>query len=297
MTEDLPAYKVAIGPQLQAKIPYGDAYWSTFNAAFQNVEWDPIRICAALYEGHPITTWHKDHWRHSRNYLLGQHIGIDFDTGDERSSVKHLLADHFIARYASIVYTTPSHTDAEPRARAIFLLDTPIHQAANYTLAATALLWLFGTADRQCKDAVRFFYGGKPGACRMEWLDNILPLALVRDLIQRYQATGQTSKHTVSHPNYVPSTPDQAEITDALRVIPPWSIDYDQWVGVLMAIHSAYPDATGLSMAEAWADGKKGEVAQKWRSFKSDGNPAGKVTVASLFGLAMNFGYTRAHAG
>lgn len=293
MTDELATYKVAIGPQLTGKIPYGDPYWSTFNASFTNVDWDIVRICAALYDGHPITTWHKDHWRHSRNYLLGQHIGVDFDTGDERSSLKHLMADPFISRHAAFLYTTPSHTEAEPRARVIFVLDTPIHQAANYTLAAASLLWLFGSADRQCKDSVRFFYGCSKTNRKIEYPDKVLPLALVRKIIRDYQITGNTEKHTVSRPNYTPSTPDQVEIANALQCIPPWGIDYDQWVTVLMAIHSAYPDATGLSMAESWAQGKRGEVAQKWRSFHDTGNPAGRVTIASLFALAKEHGYAK----
>ena len=38
--------------------------------------------------------------------------------------------------------------EEKPRARVVFLLDQPIMQAKNYTLAASALLWVFGTADR-----------------------------------------------------------------------------------------------------------------------------------------------------
>ena len=92
-------YKVAIGPVTHAKIKPGDLpAWRAFNSAFANEELPQLGICDALYTGHPITTWHKDHWRASRNYLLGQHIGIDFDTGDQRSSLPHLLKDHFIKR-------------------------------------------------------------------------------------------------------------------------------------------------------------------------------------------------------
>lgn len=286
-------YRVALGPVQQGKIPPGDPYWHEFNGSFVNRQLTQINIAAALYEGCPITTWHRNRWRCSQNYELGQHVGVDFDTEDQRSSLATLLKESFVSRYASILYTTPSHTPEKPRARVIFLLDTPIHQAKNYALAAASLLWLFSTADRQCKDPARFFYGGRPGACDMEWLPNELPLDMVKDLIRRYQATGEQAKRHVGRPGYEPQTPDETDIVDALKAIPPWGIDYDQWLAVLMSIHAARPDGSGLAIAESWAQGKDGEVAQKWRSFKPAGNTTGKVGPGTLFALAKDHGWTR----
>lgn len=290
-TDDAPQFKVALAPALSGKIPPGSPLWPRFNASFENMEIESVNLAARIYDGQPITTWHRDHWRTSANFMLGQHIGIDFDTGDARSSFNVLLADPFIARWASMLYTTPSHTPEAPRARVLFLLDTPIHQAANYTAAASALLWLFGTADRQCKDAVRFFYGGRPGACELEWLDNVLPLERVKDMIRLYQNTGAKAKRQVA--NGYTATPDQAEMKAALDKIPPWGIDYDQWLAVLMAIHSAFPGVDGLALAESWAQGQEGEVGRKWKSFKANGNTAGTITPATLFKLAMAHGYVK----
>ncbi|MCB0251904.1 MAG: PriCT-2 domain-containing protein, partial [Anaerolineae bacterium] len=87
-------------------------------------------------------------------------------------------------------------------------------------------------------------------------------------------------------------TTDQQEVADALRKIPAWGIDYDEWVAVLMALHREY-GAAGLSMAESWAQGAQGEVERKWRSFKADGNPAGVVGLGTVFALAKRFGWER----
>ena len=178
--------------QLSGKIPPGDPLWPRFNASFENVDVPTIEIANYIYTGHAFTTWHRNNWRHSDNYILGQHIGLDFDTEDERSTLAALAKDRFIARYASLIYTTPSHAPDKPRGRVLFTLDNPIHQAKNYALAASAMVWLFGAADSKCKDAARFFYGS-PG-CEVEWLDNVLPLTVVRELIQRYQSTGTQAK-------------------------------------------------------------------------------------------------------
>jgi len=284
------AYKIAVSRfALEKKIPPGSELWPRFNASFENFELDVPGIMQAVYRGRAITTHHKDHWRTSANYLAGQHIGLDFDQGDETSSLYHLAQDKFVSKYAAFAYTTISHTPEYPRARVIFLLDTPIVQARNYTMAATALLWLFGTADRQCKDAVRFFYGA-PG-CEMVRMDNVLPLSVVQKLIKNYQESGMQEKHKSERPNYSASE-DQKEAASALQHIPAWGIDYDEWVQVLMGLHAGFGDG-GFSLATAWADGRPGEVEQKWKSFKQEGNGQGAITLATVFGIAKRFGWHR----
>lgn len=281
-------YKISIGPALTQKIPPGSPYWHDFNGSFVNREVKHAEFANYVYFGHTFTTWHKDKWRNAKNYVAGQHLGIDMDTGDKRSAVDTLLNDPFIAKYAGLVYTTPSHTDEEPRARVVFLLDAPIQQAANYALSASALLWLFGSADRQCKDAARFFYGGKSDG-RVEWLPNVLPLAIVKDMIARYKATGQQEKRTISH--YTGQTADEQKVQAALKCIPPLGIEYDEWVSILMAIHAEFPGPNGQAIAEAWAQGYPGEVAHKWKSFNGGGNTAGRVGIGTLFAMAKQHGY------
>jgi hypothetical protein len=284
-------YAISIGPALTEKIQPMSAYWPKFNSSFKNREVSPPEFANLVYEHHAFTTWHSNNWRTTDNYLQGQHLGLDFDTMDEQSSIPVLLADPFISKYASLIYTTPSHTPDAPRARVVFLLDRPIRQAKNYALSATALLWLFGgTADRQCKDAVRFFYGAQVGG-DIEWLPNILPLGIIKDMIARYKATGQQQKRTVQ--NYQPTNADEREVQDALKMIPPWGIDYQEWLMVLMAIHSEFPGSNGLSMAESWGQGAPGEVSKKWASFKPTGNEVGTVTIRTLFKIAMDHGYSK----
>lgn len=282
-------YKMAFSAMhLTGKIEHGSDLWNPFNRSFRNLELEPIDIANEIYQGHAFTTWHKDGWRSGKNYVLGQHLGLDFDTEDERSTLPYLAKDKFISKYGALIYTTPSHKPEAPRARALFLLDTPIHQAKNYSLAASALVWLFGgQADRKCKDACRFFYGSE--GCEIEYLDNVLPLATLRQVIDQYQATMQIRKRRQPHTAYTP-TADQQEVSDALKHIPAMQIDYDEWLSVLMAIHGAFGSA-GLALADQWAQGYEGEVERKWRSFNANGNHEGQVTLRSLFALARRFGY------
>ncbi len=280
-------YKLAVSTYaLDHKIPQGDTFWGTFNGSFHNVSLETQEIIQAVYDGHPITTWHKDAWRTSANYLCGQTIGLDFDAENESARLSTLIKDSFIKKYAAFVHTTMSHRDDAPRARALFVLDQPIMQAKNYVLAASALLWSFGTADRACRDAVRFWYGSPK--CDFEYINQVLPLSTVKHLIATYQESGEREKHKVTRPGWT-APPDQQEVAAALKMIPPWGIEYDEWVQVLMGIHSAFGQ-DGYSLAESWAQGKQGEIDHKWRSFK----PGGAVTIATVFGIAKRFGWVRA---
>lgn len=290
MTEK--TYKIAIGPVTAAKLPKnGD--WQTFNGAFQNLELTASEIAIALYAGRPITTWHKNNWRDSSNYICGQHLGIDCDTEDERSTIPHLLSIPLVADYGSILHTTPSHTPEKPRARVVFLLDTPIMQAANYTNAATALLWSFGAAaDTSCKDASRFFYGCKPHDADIRVLDYRMPIVKIQEIIKTWQtATAQeTQKRRIVPPSRY-QRPDLARLADALRSINPWSMPYEEWAELLMAIHSEFPGDDGLSVATEWGEGEGREVSVKWRSFKQEGNTTGKRSVGSIIAEARRNGW------
>lgn len=283
------AYKIAVSTmKLTGKIDQGSNLWNPFNRSFRNAELALIDVANEIYNGFAFTTWHKDGWRTGKNYLLGQHIGLDFDTEDERSTLSYLAKEKFISKYGAFIYTTPSHKPEAPRARVLFLLDSPIHQAKNYSLAASALVWLFGSeADRKCKDACRFFYGSEK--CEAEYLDNVLPLEKVKGLIAEYQATMDAQRRRPARTGYTP-TADQQEVSDALKCIPAMQIEYDEWVSVLMAIHGAFGNG-GLGLAEQWAQGHDGEVDRKWRSFNDSGNGSGQVTLGTLFMLARRFGY------
>lgn len=185
-------YKVAVSTvALSGKPPKGDPLWKSLSGTFENREITMIDLVNELWSGHAATTWHSNKWRHQKNFILGQHLGLDFDTGDNRSSLSKVSGDAFIKKHASFLYETYNADPANGvhRIRAIFLLDTPIHQPANYALAAQALLWLFGTADPSGKDPCRQWFGTNRKEVRI--IGNTLSLALMKDIIKAYQETGR----------------------------------------------------------------------------------------------------------
>lgn len=85
-----------------------------------------------------------------------------------------------------------------------------------------------------------------------------------------------------------PQNVTKAQIEEALRYIPVWG-DYNDWLSVLMAIHSVFPGDDGIAIAEAWSPGTPGEISRKFYSFDKTAKEG--VTIATLFHIAKQGGY------
>lgn len=180
--------KLAINQSFKGKPAGGDltGFFREYNGRFENVELTGAQIMAEVQAGHGLTTQHRG-YRHGKNFICGQHIGLDFDTEDDNSRLANLIQDPFIERYAGLLYTTASHTEDKPRARVLFFLDQPIYDPAEYTELATALLWHYGQADQSCKDPARLFFGAVN--CQPAISGNVLPLEIAtRELLTPFRA-------------------------------------------------------------------------------------------------------------
>lgn len=83
-------HRVAISSwALDHKIPPGSPDWRGFNASFVNRDVTAFDLARQVYDGHAFTTWHKDNWRTTANFVCGQHIGLDFDNGDQHEHHRH----------------------------------------------------------------------------------------------------------------------------------------------------------------------------------------------------------------
>ena len=180
--------RIAINRMATGKLPQGDSRWATFNDSFENCEREPIELANDIYMGHAYTAWHKGR-RGIENFVLAEHIAIDMDSGDSRSAFDTLLKHDLVRMYGSLVHTTPSHSEAAPRARVVFFLDEPIIDAVGYQAAARFLVAQFDGADEHCTDASRFFYGAYN--CDIWFSDHFLP---VRQLRRYYRQWASHSK-------------------------------------------------------------------------------------------------------
>ncbi|MBZ9943459.1 AAA family ATPase [Mesorhizobium sp. BR1-1-13] len=125
------------------------------------------------------------------------------------------------------------------------------------------------------------------------WPDKIPEIAetpqWLVDLLSPRVELSEPRTEYVYRPSYggYDDKPSHAEIAELLTFISP-DCGYQDWVSVLMAIHSAL-GADGLPLADEWSSNgkgyRRGEVARKWKGFKSGG-----INLGSLCELARQGG-------
>ena len=123
-------------------------------------------------EGRPYTpalldTPLKDGSIAKRNdcFTSQQIFALDFDNmGSEIVSLETTLNQSAeLDLNAFGAYFTPSHTEATPKYRVLFCLERPVTNERERQIIMKMLLDLFPSADQNCKDAARHFYGVKTG--------------------------------------------------------------------------------------------------------------------------------------
>ncbi|TPM58996.1 hypothetical protein FJ959_08970 [Mesorhizobium sp. B2-2-4] len=119
------------------------------------------------------------------------------------------------------------------------------------------------------------------------------------DLVVNKQPAAAPEQRTeyVYKPSYDSGETSHAEIAELLTYVSP-DCGYQDWVSVLMAIHSAL-GSDGLAIADDWSSrGKKyrrGEVARKWKGFKSSGINLGSLCELARQGGADLSAISRSH--
>ncbi|MHC4181802.1 MAG: hypothetical protein ACYSR0_00435 [Planctomycetota bacterium] len=160
-------------------------WWNKFNGGFKNFDLpSPKELIKAIRMGYSYTAQHEN-YRKASNFICGQHVALDFDTGDENSSFRHLLSEPFITANASFLHTTHSHVSTRPRSRVVFILQSPLYSVSKYSLLAESFADTFSTADHSCRDPVRIFFGSKD--CDVHYLGNTLSLDKAAEVVIPYK--------------------------------------------------------------------------------------------------------------
>lgn len=158
--------------------------WRTFHSNWFPFETTARGMAIELYKGYSVAHLHdgrktKDHWQEA------WYIALDFESGDERSSLEYLAEQDLINTFASFGYTTPSHTDDDPHTRIVWVFDEPMTDLEQYEELYRALLAEFPWADHSTKDATRFFYGNSRCKVWANW--SIFPKPARDYIVKRYQ--------------------------------------------------------------------------------------------------------------
>lgn len=97
--------------------------------------------------------------RSNHNWQQQFVFGMDFDGGITLDQVLDRCTQFGLA--PQVWYSTFSDSEAKQKFRIVFFLDQPITDRKLYEFLIESLMRLFPEADPSCKDASRYFFGGK----------------------------------------------------------------------------------------------------------------------------------------
>jgi hypothetical protein len=278
--------EVYINRYATAKIPRNaprDA-WKQFHASWERQALTARALAVNVYRGYsfaPVFDGRKT----KEHFVTAFHLALDFDCGDERARIETLLQDDLINWFSSFIYYTPSSRPPAYKSRVVFVFDEPVTTVDEYEEILGAFAWRFPESDQSTTDAARFFYGSKGAELYPNW--SILGRAAAQVIVDQWR-TAVPLRESPSTTTYAPENVQEAEVARALAAIPR-RLDYLDWVRVLMAVHSAFPDSTGIRLCESWSPGYEGEIEDKFKSF--DRAKTGGVTIRTLFKWAQEHGW------
>lgn len=177
---------VMINRSIKGKMPKGATkdQWREYNSAFQLLHTTAYGLAKEVYKGYGFCPVY-DGRRKKEYFGEAFHVGVDFDSGDERSSIAYLSTVPVVRDYASFAYTTPSHTEEKPKARVVWVFEESIMDLGSYELLFHALLWKLPQADQGVKDGLRLYFGS-PG-CQVWGNWKLFTCTPRHELMEEYQ--------------------------------------------------------------------------------------------------------------
>lgn len=100
----------------------------------------------------------KNEVRKKVNLNYQEVIALDFD---DNTTIEEIENNEFIKQNASFIYTTFSHTEGHHKFRVVFFLENKLTNNEQVLEVYSKLFEMFPTADVNCKDSSRLFFGGK----------------------------------------------------------------------------------------------------------------------------------------
>jgi hypothetical protein len=203
--------KIAICSKIDFKPESGDRKSHAILAAgFENLELTPIEVAEEINLGHVYSAYHTPP-RRKENFICSGMLSVDLDRG---WTLEELLADDYVKGYASIVYTTASHTPEAPRLRVLFELERDITVAAEMARAYRGIILRF-KGDPACSTPCQMFYGSKGSnpivlgqVLPNEQLDHLILLGI--DAADEPDASGNSQKEKIDEVKRQTQTPRSA---------------------------------------------------------------------------------------
>ncbi len=146
-------FKLAIRTDIKDKISSEELKGSA--SGWSNVQLTLPELMDSISNGFPLTHQFINGYRKGSNFAGTNVLIADIDG---TLPLERALADPFIKRHATLIYTTPSHSDTENRYRILFHLQREIYDGESYEALYTALMKRVPT-DPATRSCAQFFFG------------------------------------------------------------------------------------------------------------------------------------------
>lgn len=146
-------FRLAIRTDIKNK-PAGDILKTTASG-WSNVDITLPDLIGSISSGFPFTHQFSNGYRKGSNFAGTNVLIADIDG---TLPLERALADPFIKHHATLIYTTPSHTETENRYRILFHLKREIYHGESYEALYTALMKRVPT-DPAARSCAQFFFG------------------------------------------------------------------------------------------------------------------------------------------
>lgn len=215
--------------------------------------------------------------RQVASFVSAQIVGVDVDHGGR--PFDDLRTDPFLQKHASFAYTTPSHTEAHPRYRIIFILPTPITTPDNYKKIVVETADKFG-GDKNARDAVRLWFGS-PGA-KTIWFGKVMEQEDIDDILKD---NVEVRNADIQHRAMKQRSMTIDELQNMLKFMPV-KMDHMDWKRFVAGIFDEFgQDHRIFDMLEAWSPAER-TYANEYKYRLTRG-----VTIGTTIFLAKQYGY------
>ena len=239
-----------------------------------NVEVDNWRDAFELIttDGYATSSELSSDHRTEDNYISRQICMVDIDDG---MTIQELFNDDFYNTFGAGFYTTARHTDENHRFRIMFVLEEPETDALRMRKIIRGLLETYKTADTNCKDASRIYYG-IPNCTIKEYTNKTLPKTITDALVELIDSIdNKVVKHTYTY-NYDEKKYDEQFTSELLSRISmkvgSLQGEYDTFKTIAWAVcHTVGQHNANNLMNRYWPTKTKKEqqVIKTWNSNKS----------------------------
>ena len=167
--------KLSLNERIHNKEPRNPRYYAEgFMAAEPSIE----ELAVIVQKGIAFSYQYENDYRKKENFIASDILSLDFDGG---VTIEEMAGDPWIQEYASLLYTTVSHTAEEHRFRIVFILPRTIECANELQWATRALALRLGS-DPSATDAARFFAGSE--GCHVRLFGGSISPSLLGELIE-----------------------------------------------------------------------------------------------------------------